>query len=265
MAVERTDRAGADGFLPLPTVGRVFTAHLQVRLGDVTPRRRARLDAVARYLQDVAEDDAADAGWPPDVGWVVRWTRVSIRRFPRLGERLRLDTFCSGTAAAWAERTTTIAGDGGASLQGTSVWVAVRARSGRPARLGDRFDAVYAPSAGGRRATARLHLPPPTPAVRRAGRDWPLRTSDFDAWGHLNNAISWAAVEDALADEAEPAPSTNPGPPPFSAVVEHHRAIEPGDRPVLCRSADGTTLSAWLVDRRGVLTAARVEGRAWTS
>jgi len=265
MAAERTDGEGTDRFLPLPTVGRVFTGHLQVRLGDVTPRRRARLDAVARYLQDVAEDDAADAGWPTDVGWVVRWTRLSVRRFPLLGERLRLDTFCSGTAAAWAERTTTIAGDGGASLQGTSVWVAVRPASGRPARLGERFDAVYAPSAGSRRATARLHLPPPTAAVRRGGRDWPLRTSDFDAWGHLNNAISWAAVEDAMAGEAGPAPSTEAWPAPFSAEVEHHRAIEPGDRPVLCRSTDGTALSAWLVDRRGVLTAARVWKWPWTS
>lgn len=255
MVAEHTEGAGPDGFLALPTVGRVFTGHVQVRLGDVTPRRRLRLDALARYLQDVAEDDAADAGGLPDVGWVVRRTLLSVRAFPVLGERLRLDTFCSGTAAAWAERTTTIAGDRGGSLQGTSVWVAVRASSGRPARLDERFDAVYAPSAGTRRASARLHLPPPTASLIRRGRDWPLRTSDFDAWGHLNNAISWAAVEDAMAVDPEA---------PFSAELEHHRAIEPGDHPVLCQSGDGGALSIWLVDRRGILTAARVQGRPWS-
>ncbi|MFM2113860.1 MAG: hypothetical protein RL643_818, partial [Actinomycetota bacterium] len=31
-----------------------------MRLGDVTPKGRLRLDATARYLQDIATDDALD-------------------------------------------------------------------------------------------------------------------------------------------------------------------------------------------------------------
>ena len=45
-----------------------------MRLGDVDPSGRLRLDAIARYLQDVASDDAADAGL--DTGWVARRTLI---------------------------------------------------------------------------------------------------------------------------------------------------------------------------------------------
>ena len=48
--------------MPLPSAGRTFTGERIVRLGDVSPAGRLRLDAVARYLQDIATDDAVDAG-----------------------------------------------------------------------------------------------------------------------------------------------------------------------------------------------------------
>jgi acyl-ACP thioesterase len=37
-----------------PTGGRVFTLNSRVRLGDVDRRGRLRLDATARFMQDVA-------------------------------------------------------------------------------------------------------------------------------------------------------------------------------------------------------------------
>jgi acyl-ACP thioesterase len=220
-----------------------------------------RFDALARYLQDVAEDDAVEAGWPRTVGWVVRKTHMHVRRFPVLGERLRLETFCSGRAAAWAERTTTITGDGGGSLQATSVWVAIDVVSGRPARLGDLFDRVYGPSAGDRRASARLRLPAPGAEMVERGRRWPLRFSDLDALGHVNNAISWAAVEDTLA--ATGCPGCLPGDqgrwPPMSVTLEHHRATRADDQPTLCHQRSEGAVDLWLVEAAGVLTAATAQ------
>lgn len=238
--------------LPLPIEGRVYRDQRRVRLGDASPRRRLRLDAVARYLQDVAEDDAAEAGLPASIGWVLRSTRVSVRRFPALGEQVELATFCSGTAARWAERTTTVAGDAGGLLQATSVWVAIDVTTGAPARLGDRFGEVYGPAAGGRRASARLVLEGPPDDARRDARPWPLRAVDLDVWGHANNAVAWAALEDAV-DPGRYAPAF--------AEVEHHRAIEPGCRPVLAARHAGTSAAAWLLDADSgaVLASARVQ------
>ncbi len=53
--------AAALEFLAVPPQGRIFTAARSVRLGDVTPRGRLRLDATVRYLQDVSHDDTEDA------------------------------------------------------------------------------------------------------------------------------------------------------------------------------------------------------------
>jgi acyl-ACP thioesterase len=63
---------------------------------------------------------------------VLRRCAVDIGGFPRLGQRLAVRTFCSGTGPRWAERTTTLAGDGGELVRASAVWVAVARDTGRP-------------------------------------------------------------------------------------------------------------------------------------
>src|SRR5947207_12307857 len=89
--------------LPPPARGRVYTGRRRVRLGDASPGGRLRLDAAARYLQDVSNDDTRDGGLD-DEGWVVRRTTLEVVAFPVMGEELELRTFCSGTGGRWAER-----------------------------------------------------------------------------------------------------------------------------------------------------------------
>ena len=76
-----------------------------MRLGDVSPSGRLRLDAVARYLQDVSADDTADAALPDARGLGGAHARViEVAPFPRYLEPLALATWCSGTGSHWAER-----------------------------------------------------------------------------------------------------------------------------------------------------------------
>jgi acyl-ACP thioesterase len=236
-------------YVPLPRTGRTFTAERRVRLGDSAPSGRVRFDAIARYLQDVAEDDANDAGWPKSIGWLLRRCVVHVRRFPSVGEGLQLVTFCSGTAQKWAERTTMLTGNAGGSVQATAVWIAVDAQSGRPTRLGELFERLYAPSADGHRASARLSIPPPTAQALAQARNWPIRSTDLDLWGHVNNAISWAAVEDAI----HPLDWL-----PVRAEVEHNEAINLSDAPLLAEAASDAGCDAWLVAAGHVLTSARL-------
>ena len=186
--------------VPRPSVGRAVIRSRRVRLGDVTPRGRLRLDALARYLQDIAADDADESAPGDDRTWVVRRTLVRMGSPPVFGESVELTTWCSGYGSRWAERRTSIAGPGGGAVEAVSLWVHVDTASGRPARLDGRFHAVWGPSAGGRRVGAGLRLPDPPVAPEPPGpTPWALRVTDFDVLGHVNNAAYWEAVEERLA------------------------------------------------------------------
>lgn len=235
------DSEGASGPQDLPAHGRVIESQRKVRMADVGPQRRARLDALARYLGDVADDDAAEANLPSTIGWVLRSTRMYIHRFPMLGEELVLQTFCSATASRWAERTTQVRGSDGAHFRAVSIWVAVDTRTGGTVRLGEWFLAVYGPSAGGTRASARLTLGAPPEPVTGSVRPWPLRRSDLDAWAHVNNAVAWAAVEDAVDISAADS---------VVALIEHHSPIDAKTEPVLVVDRPDDRWCVWLLSSR---------------
>src|SRR2546423_14365832 len=120
-----------------PSCGRVFVRERRVGLDDCAPSGRMRLDAIARWLQDVAWEDVDDAGLAQVAVWVVRRTRIRVERFPRFGERFTVATFCSGLGRMWAERRTTIAPLGGANsnIDAVSLWVHLDPASRRPVPL----------------------------------------------------------------------------------------------------------------------------------
>ena len=45
-----------------------------------------RLDAIARWLQDVAYEDLLDAGFEKSGVWIVRRLRLRVEAWPRFGE-----------------------------------------------------------------------------------------------------------------------------------------------------------------------------------
>lgn len=183
--------------LPMSPSGRSFSAGRIVRLGDADPDGELRLDAIARYLQDIAGDDALDAALPNALGWVVRRTMIRIDHAAQVNEQLHLTTFCTGAGRSWAERRTSIVGEHGAAIEAVSLWVQVDVVTGRPARLGGEFFEIYGESAGGRIVSSKLGLPakPPAHAERQT---WAFRYADLDQLGHVNNAAHWAVIEEVL-------------------------------------------------------------------
>ena len=232
---------------PEPPSGRVFEGTRTVRSTDVTPGGRYRFDALARAVQDVAEDDVAATGWRAPYAWLLRRSAVTVHGFPRFGARLTLRTFCSATGPRWAQRTTTVGGPDGPLLQSVALWAAVEPGSGTPVPLGDEFFRYYGEATQGQKVSARLSLP--KPGADLTGPAWPLRAADFDTAGHVNNAIAWAAVEDLLAGR-----DCLPG----QAILEYHRPMLPGCRPRLLTSGDDHDMLAWLMDGEERLVSARL-------
>lgn len=225
-------------FVPDPRTGRLYRTSRLVRTTDVTASGRLRLDAIARYLQEAAEDDVTDSGWDEPYDWVLRRSVVRISGFPSHWDQVAVRTFCSGLGPRWAERTTTVADASGDVIQARAIWVAVARETGAPAALSERFRAVYGISAQDRKVSARLCLS--GPGREADGRAWPVRAADFDPAGHMNNTVHWAAAEDALASV-----DWLPG----HAEIEYAQPILPGCEPTLV-SAEGApgSLDVWLMD-----------------
>jgi acyl-ACP thioesterase len=184
--------------LPPPSRGRTHTRERTVRLGDVDVAAELRLDSIARYLQDVATDDAIDAGLGNAMGWLVRRTMIRVTVPARLNERLTLTTYCTGSGRSWAERRTVIRGCDGsdASIDGVSLWVQIETQTGRPSRLTDEFHAIYGEAAAERHVSSKLSLPKPPP--EDTGEPWRFRPTDLDPFGHVNNAAQWVVMEELL-------------------------------------------------------------------
>lgn len=182
----------ADEFAPLGT-GRRFSSRRPVRLSDCGPNGSLRPDGLARYLQDIATDDWDDTGIESSDTWLVR--RAAFRvvaggSWPRLGDEVSLTTWCSGSGAAWAQRRTDVACGGRVAIETVALWVPVNP-SGHPVRIGSAFYDAYGEGSRQRVSGRVERTEPGADAVRRP---WPIRRTDLDVVGHVNNAALWSPL-----------------------------------------------------------------------
>ncbi len=212
-----------------------------VRLADMDAHGRLRLDAVARYLQDTAIEDVLETGWGmPDHLWFIRRIELEVLA-PFVQDRsVEVVTWCSGVAAIAAGRRWSLHGDEGGRIEVESVWIHLDATA-RPSRIAD-FD-VYAAAAGGRPVSTKIELPDPPPHAARF--PWPLRSTDVDLHGHVNNAVHWQAVEHRLAARGLDLER------PLAVRLDYGDPLTPGEEVELAEWVDDGTYSlAFVVDGR---------------
>lgn len=234
-----------DELVAHPGTGRLFEHTVLPGIGDAAPGGRVRLDALARWLQDVAHADTVDAGLGGAALWVVRRARLRVERFPRFGEPATLRTFCSGLGRMWAERRTTIATPGGVAVEAVGLWVHLDAGGGRPVPPAPAELAAWAPSTGGRVVKARLRHPDPPAGAPEA--PWTFRAAELDLADHVNNAAYWTPLEEELLAGPEPAA--------LDAEIEYRTPAQAGP---LRLARDGPR--RWLVAADGTVHASVVLG-----
>jgi len=261
----RAETALDEPLVPLPEAGRTFTVDRRVRLGDVTVDGRLRLDAVARYCQDTSNDDTRDVDLPDAMAWVVRRTVIDVVRPGHWDEVLSVTTWAGGLGRRWAERRLQLVGlpeaarsrdmppEGAvresAHLEVSTLWIHLDPASGRPKTLSDTFLEHYGPSAGDRVVAARRVLPVEIPA--EADRHaWPVRRSDLDTLGHVNNTNYLSVVEEFL-----PAPWASA---PMRIVVDYGAGVAAGAALEVAVDRADDRLDLWWVVDGTVVAAARV-------
>ncbi len=231
---------------PEPPVGRVYRSSRRIRLSDAAQDGRLRLDAMARYMQDVASDDVADADADDQAyTWVVRRTVIDVVSAFGADSTVALSTWASATGPRWAGRRTTIAGDAGGRAEAESLWVLIERETSRLARLPAAFDALYAASTLGRTISTKLDLDP-EPSAGALREPWPLRAADIDVLGHANNAVYWVAVETAIASSAQQSNAMATS--RIRGVLEYRNPIDLTAHTELAVAASRSELSAWLLD-----------------
>jgi acyl-ACP thioesterase len=219
--------------------GRAFEQKMRPGIADADGNGRCRLDAIARWLQDIAYADLVDAGFEGGGVWIVRRTRIRIDAFPSFGEDLLLNTFCSGIGRFSAERRTSIQGST-ARVETVALWIWLDPERGRPMRFPEDFVATYDESAAGRDANVRLRHPEPSEDAKRSG--WTFRASEIDPAGHINNSHYWTPLEEELALGTRPSS--------IDAEVEYRDPARAGQATLL---RSGSAL--WLASRTGELHA----------
>lgn len=211
--------------MPPPAGGRIFELTMKAGLADCSPSGRMRLDALARWLQDVAYADVEDAGLEAVAVWVLRRTRMRVDRFPRFGESCTVRTFCSGLGRMWAERRTSVirSGEVAPEVETVSLWVHLDPQLRRPTPLTAAELTTYGALGHDRRISARLRHPLPVEPEQRW--DWHFRATECDLADHVNNSAYWQPLEEELL--------AGPDPESIDVEIEFRTPAQPGHKEIL--------------------------------
>lgn len=219
-----------------------------VRLADTDQHRRLRLDAVARYMQDIGFEHLDHT---PDgavhQGWVVRRNVIDVIAPITFGADVTLSRWCAATSNRWCNMRVRIEGSDGGLIETEAFLIHFDMDSGLPSRMSDAFLEPMLATTTEHRLRWKAALPTAVPA-QASSREYPLRITDLDWLGHVNNAAYLGAVEELMGDPDAP----------YRAIVEYAKPLVMADSLTLASTADGGVLDAWFVVGDEVRASARV-------
>ena len=164
------------------------------------PSRLATMTALCRFAQESAGCHAERLGFGSmslasrNMAWVLREQTMDVRRFPALGETLRIRTWPTRAERVLCHRDyAMVDGQDNIVALGTSAWFGVDLATRRPCKSESFFslpwDRLPAPAFDGPLPGLKAPEGETVRQVRTA------RSSDIDALGHMNNLryVDWIA------------------------------------------------------------------------
>lgn len=204
----------------LPDSGYVFRTGWKLFTSDIDDQRRARLDAVARYIQEVGAEQLIDAEYAEiHPHWIVQRTVIDVIEPLEWPNDITFRRWCSGISLRWCTMRVRLDGSDGGRIETEGFWINMNKDTLTPSLMAEDFFNRLATTTENHRLKWHPWLPGP---AERAGTATPfaLRYTDSDHFDHVNNTVYWHGVHEVLAH----APDLSA--PPYRAVVEYRKPIE---------------------------------------
>ena len=232
-----------------------FTADYRVRTGDIDQDMRVRLDGLARYLQDVANDNIAVLPFAKtDPFWIIRRTVIDVLVPITWPSDFSVERWCGSLSTRWTNMRVRINAVSDTNefnpeprpngvVETEAFWINMNAE-GMPSRISDLAMETLLPMTDEHRLRWKAMNPGKAPAPEELDlpdREHVLRITDFDPFKHLNNAAYFEAVEDELVDHADLLEG------PYRAIIEYLRPIQPGTRVMVRRQRLDDVLLMWIM------------------
>ncbi|MDI9916574.1 acyl-ACP thioesterase domain-containing protein [Rhodococcus sp. IEGM 1379] len=107
----------------------------------------------------------------------------------------------SGISSKWCSMRVRIDSDDGGLVESEGFWINVDPKTGMPARISERFTRDLDSTVVDQHLHWHRWIDPEPSAS--SGTAFPLRSSDFDPFDHVNNAVYWQPIEDAMGKPYE--------------------------------------------------------------
>lgn len=245
---------------------RFFQESYRVRTGDVDQEMRVRLDGLARYLQDAANDNLEATDFEDtDPFWIVRRTVIDVLEPITWPSDFRAERWCGALSTRWTNMRVRLSAESRTNrfnpkprpnglIETEAFWINVNDQ-GMPSRISDfAFDTLSQMNDEHRLRWKSMNpeQAPDPEDLDLPDREHVLRSTDFDPFKHLNNAAYLEAIEDELVEHPDLLDV------PHRMVIEYLRPITPGIPITLRRKRIDDCLFVWMLipDDDGALVTA---------
>jgi acyl-ACP thioesterase len=203
----------------------VFDREWPLRVADIDATGRLRLDAAARHIQDIGQDQLRELGFQETHPlWIVRRTMVDLIRPIEFQDMLRLRRWCSGTSNRWCEMRVRVDGRKGGLIESEAFWININRDTEMPSRIADDFLEGLRRTTDVDRLRWKAYLKPGARDTADQIVEYPVRFTDIDLFDHMNNSVYWSVVEDYLAATPELLRG------PLRVTIEHEAPVALGDK-----------------------------------
>ncbi|MCV7087230.1 acyl-[acyl-carrier-protein] thioesterase [Mycolicibacter hiberniae] len=203
----------------------VFDRQWPLRVADIDRAGRLRMDAAARHIQDIGQDQLRECGYQETHPlWIVRRTMMDLIAPIEFQDMLRIRRWCSGTSNRWCEMRVRIDGRKGGLFESEAFWININRETQGPARISDDFLARLKRTTSVDRLRWKAYLTAGSREDAAEIHEYPIRFTDIDLFDHMNNSVYWSVVEDYLSSYPELLGA------PLRVTLEHDAPVALGDK-----------------------------------